>query len=62
VRPYRLVCYDCMGRQAVEIKPGSVGFVIALTVFIVALVMGLVGQMTWPVAGCLMGLAIARML
>jgi hypothetical protein len=51
-----------MGRQAVEIKPGTVGFVIALVVFIVALVMGLVGQMTWPVAGCLMGLAIARML
>lgn len=45
-----------------EIKPATIGFVLALIVFIVALVLGVIGHMSWPVAGLFMLLAAARML
>lgn len=41
--------------------PSGVGAVIALIVFIVALVFGLMGRLPWEVAALLMALAVARL-
>lgn len=40
----------------------SIGAVIALVVLIIALVLAIMGSLPWPVAGLIMGLAVARLL
>ena len=42
--------------------PSGVGAVIALIVFIVALIFGLLGRLPWEVAALFMALALARLL
>lgn len=41
---------------------GSVGQVIAIVVLLLAIVFGVLGQLTWIVAGLIAALAIARLL
>lgn len=44
-----------------KFQPWSLGSLVALIVFIVALILGLTKELEWSVAGLIMALAIARL-